>query len=215
MPTSLPSQCITKPLVVPGEQWSHNSEASQGTNRQHLPALPSSTCRGRCRWRPPSAHAGALGEPRRRSGRCGVERRGQPEGAWSPTNTPPSRRLSALAPPLPPPGRPWPFPASPMSDGFSSWRTLEIRRFRTTARSCWSTRRSTAVSRSVSASFFPYNPMPGPACVSHKAEALRRARQPSSGGRKASVQGQGALSSGPEVGKYSLLSSRNGPLWSR
>uniref|UniRef100_A0A8I3WMI9 Proteasome 26S subunit, ATPase 6 n=1 Tax=Callithrix jacchus TaxID=9483 RepID=A0A8I3WMI9_CALJA len=34
-----------------------------------------------------------------------------------------------------------------MRDGFSSWRTLEIRRFRTTARSCLSTRRSTAVLR--------------------------------------------------------------------
>uniref|UniRef100_A0A8D0JLC1 Proteasome 26S subunit, ATPase 6 n=2 Tax=Sus scrofa TaxID=9823 RepID=A0A8D0JLC1_PIG len=58
-------------------------------------------------------------------------------------------RLFSLAPPLPPPRRPWPFPTSPMSDGFSSWRTLEIRRFRTTARSCWSTRRSMAVSRSI------------------------------------------------------------------
>ncbi|XP_053451811.1 26S proteasome regulatory subunit 10B isoform X3 [Nycticebus coucang] len=36
-----------------------------------------------------------------------------------------------------------------MSGGFSSWRTLEIRRFRTTARSCWSTRRSTAALRSL------------------------------------------------------------------
>lgn len=109
------------------------------------------------------------------------------------------------APPLPPPGRPWPFPASPMSDGFSSWRTLEIRRFRTTARSCWNTRRSTAVSRSVSAPFFPpHHPVLGSASVSGRAEAFRRARQPSPGRVKASVLGQGALSSGP----WACLGSR-------
>ena len=124
-------------------------------------------------------------------------------------------RLFSLAPPLPPPRRPWPFPTSPMSDFVSSWRTLEIRRFRTTARSCWSTRRSMAVSRSVSAPFFPYNLVSELASVYDKAEAFGRARQPSTGNEKASVRGQGALSSLPVLEKRSLFGRRNGPDWSR
>nr|XP_028707384.1 26S proteasome regulatory subunit 10B isoform X1 [Macaca mulatta] len=75
-----------------------------------------------------------------------------------------------------------------MRDGFSSWRTLEIRRFRTTARSCLSTRRSTAVLRSVSAPFFPCNQVPRFASASDKVEAFGRAQQPSLRDDQASVR---------------------------
>jgi len=52
----------------------------------------------------------------------------------------------------------------------------------------------------VSEPFFPHNPIPGRASVSNKAEALGRARQPSPRDKKASVQGQGALSSALSLG---------------
>lgn len=62
---------------------------------------------------------------------------------------------------------------------------------------------------------FPHNLVPGPASVSDRAEAFGRARQPTPGDGKASVQRQGALSSGPEIGKQSLFGRGNGPVWSR